>query len=242
MDDVSKLKVLAHYLHTRESTEVMVASMSKLICGMVQNVPFATLRVFQDTDVHLESANEVTALYGRPVPISWAGGGILRDLERDQENARNALVGQIDAPLFKSLLESPLLEWSDDGFLEALDSLSEGGHPPLLLMGTHAYVAFRKAPDWCDVGSNECQITTIACGRLGTIKGCPVYVSKNLKDMRDVFIVSRRSSQVRGPVEVTVKLASYDSSMRELSLSYEARLRMVGAPEVRRFQVGSLGE
>lgn len=229
MTAAEKYKIIHHYLQTAEGAEAIASSMVKPIRVRV-GYPLLTPRMYTVGEVAEEDAVKTSARF-LPEPISWADGSVDlgERLERQQDQACNSIQEQIDTPLFERLLAAPVEEWDEQGFLDAMDALSEEGVRPHLVMGAHTYAKFRKAPRWFELRH----------GIMAPIKGCYVLIAKQV-DLNEVFIVSRRSSQVVRPLEVEVRVLAYDAEAKSVTFGYAARIHTQGVPEVRRFTVGDL--
>ena len=233
-----KYKLIHHYIQTQDGAEKLARSMEHPIRVRVEYC-LLTLSVYTVGEVAKEDAVETSARF-LSEPISWADGSVdlSKRIERQQEQAGDSIREQVDAPLFERLLSAPVEEWDEQGFLDATDALSEGDVRPRLVMGARTYAKFRKAPRWIDF--EECQSTTLRSGLAATIMGCYVFIAKQVVDTDEVFIVSRRSSQVVSPLEVGVRITAYDAEAKSVTYGYAARISTQGTPEVRRFRVGDL--
>jgi hypothetical protein len=238
MTTAGKYKLVLHYLQDLEWAGKLALSMENPVRVRVE-YSLLTLSVYTVGEVSEEDEVETSVRF-LPEPISWADQSVdlMARIERQQTQASNSIREQVDAPLFERLLAAPVEEWDEQGFLDATDALSDGDRRPRLVMGARTYAKFRKAPRWID--SEECQGTTLRSGLAATIMGCYVFIAKQVVDTDEVFIVSRRSSQVAGPLEVGVRVLAYDAEAKSVTFGYAARISTQGTPEVRRFRVGDL--
>jgi hypothetical protein len=234
-----RYKLVAHYLQNLEWAQKLACSMEGPIRARMLCSPFLVAHAYAEGEPPEGADKNSVRFFAEP--ISWADQSVdlMARIERQQSQARDSLVEKIDAPLFGRLLAAPTAEWSGDGFLEAVDALSDGERRPLLVMSAGSYASFRKSPrPWID--SEECQSTTLRCGLLATIAGCPVFTSRHVKDAEEVYVVSRRPSQVMSPLEVGVRVAAYDAEAKFITFTYGARMWTQETPKVRRFRVGDL--